>query len=185
MLLFFKRYRMQIDLRGLDIGEIDLPENYSFLPWRKSLAFAHAEAKFRSFRDEMDANVFPCLGNIDGCQHLIKEISSRGNFVPESTWLLTHEDPSRNVAENCGTVQGILDSNEIGLLQNIGIVKSFRGLGLGSLLVRKSLVGLQTSGAKIASLEVTTHNVGAIRLYERLGFQIRKTVYKPMEIPDQ
>lgn len=190
MIVFFKRYRMQFDLRGQRIENLDPPAGYQLLPWRPSLIQAHAEAKFRSFRDELDANVFPCLGNEPGCLRLMNEITGRSNFAPESTWLLVQNqqpDPEQPLPllGNCGTVQGIMDGPDLGLIQNIGIVQEIRGKGLGSLIVRNSLAGFQRAGAKVASLEVTSQNTGAIRLYLRLGFKIRKTVYKTVQVPNQ
>ena len=85
---------------------------------------------------------------------------------------------------NCGTVQGIMDGPDLGLIQNIGIVKSYRGLGLGSLILMKSLEGFQTAGAKVVSLEVTVQNDSAIRLYERLGFKTQQILYKSVEVPN-
>ena len=184
MLVFFKRYRMQFDLRNHRFEEISIPIDFRLLEWQPSLLRSHAEVKFRSFREELDSNVFPSLGNADGCVKLMKDISRSNGFVPEATWLLVHSAPDREVAINCGTVQGIMDGPDLGLIQNIGIAKSYRGLGLGSLIVRKSLAGFQSVGAKVVSLEVTTQNESAIRLYERLGFKTKKIVYKTVEVPD-
>jgi len=184
MLVFFKRYRMQFDLRNFCFDEVVPPANFRLLEWRPRLVAAHAEAKFRSFRDELDANVFPGLGDADGCLKLMNDISGRSNFVPEATWLVAHQDPQREYLVNCGTVQGIMDGPDLGVIQNIGIVKSYRGLGLGSLIILKSLEGFQKAGAKVVSLEVTVQNNNAIRLYERLGFKIEKILYKTVCVPN-
>ena len=184
MLVFFKRYRMQFDLRNHCFDGLTPPPNFRLLQWKPRLVAAHAEAKFRSFRDELDANVFSCLGDADGCLKLMNDISGRSNFVPEATWLVAHSDPQREYLVNCGTVQGIMDGPDLGLIQNIGIVKSYRGLGLGSLILMKSLEGFQTAGAKVVSLEVTVQNDSAIRLYERLGFKIQQVLYKSVEVPN-
>ena len=184
MLVFFKRYRMQFDLRNHCFDELIPPPNFRLLEWNRRLVAAHAEAKFRSFRDELDANVFPCLGDADGCLKLMNDISGRSSFVPEATWLVAHSDPQREYLVNCGTVQGIMDGPDLGLIQNIGIVKSHRGLGLGSLILLKSLEGFQKAGAKVVSLEVTVQNDSAIRLYERLGFKTQKILYKTVDVPN-
>ena len=184
MLVFFRRYRMQFDLRNHRFDELTPPPNFQLLEWQPRLLTAHSVAKFRSFRNELDANVFPCLGNPDGCQKLMNEITGRKEFLPEATWLLAHADPEREAVINCGTVQGVMDGPNVGMIQNIGIVKSYRGLGLGSLIIRKSLAGFQKAGAKVVALEVTAHNIGAIGLYERLGFKTEKVVYKTVEVPN-
>ena len=47
---------------------------------------AHADVKYLSFRTEIDANVFPCLGDCDGCLRLMHEIRQKPGFLPEATW---------------------------------------------------------------------------------------------------
>ena len=182
--VFFKRYRMQFDLRSATFPDLPVPEGFAVHPWEKRLVGSHAEAKFRSFRNELDANVFPCLGNSEGCLRLMREISSRQGFIPEATWLATYQNPQSGLIENCGTVQGIRESVDVGSIQNIGIVEGQRGKGIGSVIVLNSLQGFQSVGIKIVTLEVTAKNLGAMRLYERLGFKTLRTVYKSAEVPD-
>ena len=182
--VFFKRYRMQFDLRSATFPDLPVPEGFAVHPWEKRLVGSHAEAKFRSFRNELDANVFPCLGNSEGCLRLMREISSRQGFIPEATWLATYQNPRSGHVENCGTVQGIRESVDVGSIQNIGIVEGQRGKGIGSVIVLNSLRGFQSVGIKIVTLEVTAKNLGAMRLYERLGFKTLRTVYKSVEVPD-
>ena len=187
MLVFFKRYRMQFDLRGVSFEDSELspPPEFELLPWQPSLLSAHARAKFLSFQHELDANVFSCLGNADGCNKLMQEITRRKGFVPEATWLLSHHDPITDRVEYVGTVQGICENPAIGLIQNVGIVDRHRGHGLGSMIVRNALAGFQRVGARLVTLEVTVNNDGAIRLYQRLGFSIQKTVYKSVDVPSE
>jgi ribosomal protein S18 acetylase RimI-like enzyme len=182
--VFFKRYRMQYDLRESLFDAPELPEGFELKPWNESLLASHAEAKFRSFRNELDANVFPCLGESEGCYRLMREIASRQGFVPAATWLATYTDPQTGKIENCGTVQGIREKIDVGSIQNIGIVDAHRGKGIGSAIVRQSLQGFQSVGIKIVTLEVTEKNSGAFRLYERLGFRVLRTVFKSVEIPE-
>lgn len=184
MLVFYQRYRMQFDLRKHRLEEISAPADFRLLAWQPGLLQSHAAVKFRSFREELDSNVFPSLGDPDGCLKLMQDISKNSNFVPEATWLLVHSDPNREVSVNCGTIQGIMDGPDLGLILNIGVAKSYRGQRLGSLIVRKSLAGFQSAGAKMVSLEVTTQNESAIRLYERIGFKTQKIVYKTVSVPD-
>jgi len=182
--VFFKRYRMQFDLRDAHFDEIIPPDGFEIHAWDEKLLAAHAEAKFRSFRNELDANVFPCLGNSDGCLRLMREISCRQGFIPEATWLATYKNPETGEIENCGTVQGIRESVDVGSIQNIGIVAAHRGKGIGSAIVMSSLKGYQSVGIKIVTLEVTAKNIGAMRLYERLGFKVLRTVFKSIEVAE-
>ena len=179
---YFKRLRMEIDLREGFAEPPPIPEGYSFLPWNSKLLSAHAEAKFRSFRNELDANVFPALGNVDGCYRLMKEISRRGPFLPEATWLVQHTNNETGRIENCGTVQGIRVKVDVGSILNIGIVDRHRGKRLGGSIVQHSLKGFHLAGIRFVSLEVTSYNTAAIRLYQRLGFRVSRTVYKSAEV---
>jgi ribosomal protein S18 acetylase RimI-like enzyme len=179
---YFKRYRMEVDLAGPLFAAPDLPAGYVVLPWHNALLEAHAEAKYRSFYLEIDANVFPCLGEREGCVRLMREISRRDGFVAEATWLLGFREGNGASTEYCGTIQGICDAKRFGAVQNLGITPGHRDLGLGSVLLHRALCGFRDVGLRRAYLEVTAQNTGAIRLYERLGFRRVKTVYKAAEV---
>ncbi len=180
--IYFKRYRMEIELAAA-IDQPPLPEYFDLLPWTESLLALHAQVKYRCFRQELDANVFPSLGDREGCRRLMTDICHRTGFVPQATWLLQYWPPNERKPDLVGTVQGVLDeSNNQGAIQNLGIVPQLRGKGLGSLLMSRALAGFASAGLTRAYLEVTAQNVGAVRLYERLGFQRVKTVYKAAEV---
>ena len=179
---YFKRYRMEIDLGNIGFRPRPLPNGYELVPWDRRLVGAHAEAKFRSFCFEIDANVFPCLGDRDGCLRLMNEITCRDTFMGQATWLLKYAEDGRVDADICGTIQGIRDRSGVGAVQNLGVIPDHRGRGLGTSLLYQSLVGFQAVGLPRAFLEVTAQNVGALRLYQRLGFRIVKTVYKAAEL---
>src|SRR5581483_4658144 len=44
-----------------------LPPPFSWVSWEEALVDQHAEVKYLSFRGEIDACVFPCLGDRHGC----------------------------------------------------------------------------------------------------------------------
>lgn len=173
---------MQFDLRDGCIDAADLPDNYQLVRWQGNVLEAHANAKFRSFREELDANVFPCLGDAEGCLRLMKEISCRQGFIPRATWLVTFVDPVTGRKENCGTVQGIREQTDVGSIQNLGIVPIHRGKGIGTVLLANSLKGFMSVGIKFVNLEVTAQNYGAVRLYERMGFRTLRTVFKSIDV---
>jgi len=181
---YFKRYRMQIDLQEFGMRQPPpLPAGFALHAWNESLIEAHAHAKYLSFQNEIDCNVFPCLGDADGCERLMNEISSRSGFVPEATWLMTWTDPIEQRTQSIGTVQGIREQKDVGSIQNIGITAQFRGKGLGTAIVCSSLAGFAKVGVRFVTLEVTANNSRAHRLYERLGFRILKVVFKSAEVP--
>lgn len=180
-LAYYKRFRMEINLVGRDLTPPPVPADYYFLPWDESLLDAFSQAKYMSFRNELDANVFPCLGEFQGCRRLMNEIVRKPGFLPESTWLLVYSPGGRNRPEYCGAVQGVRDQHGLGAIQNVGIVPEHRNAGLGTSLLLHSLSGFQQADVKRVYLEVTAQNDGAIRLYRRVGFAAIRTVYKAVE----
>jgi len=180
-LTYFKRFRMEVDLLDRDFPAV-LPPGYWFAPWDTHLVLDHASAKFMSFRAEVDANVFPCLGEEQGCRRLMREIARKDGFLGEATWLVQYQFGPGEPIENIGTVQGIRDRAGFGAIQNLGIVPSHRGRGVGRALLFKALDGFQKRGLRRAFLEVTAQNEFAIRLYEQVGFRKVRTVYKAVEV---
>jgi len=179
-LTYFKRYRMEMGLNGRDWSPLVVPVGYRLLPWDRGLMDAHAEVKYLSFREEIDANVFPCFTELAGCQRLMSEIVRKPGFLPQSTWLAVYGSGAEPI-EFCGTVQGLRDRSGLGAIQNLGIIPEHRGQGLGTALLFKALRGFRQAGLTRAFLEVTAENKAAIRLYERVGFSVVKTVFKTTE----
>lgn len=180
-LTYFKRFRMELHLEQPLFAASTCPAAYQLLPFDERLICDHAVAKFLSFRQELDVNVFPCLGRRDGCLQLMREIAKRSGFVAEATWLLQYTDPRTGGQESVGTVQG-LRCDGWGAIQNLGICPVHRGRGLGTLLLQMAARGFQSVGLARMHLEVTTDNTAALRLYERLGFRRAKVVFKAAEV---
>lgn len=187
---YFKRYRMEFDLQDWQAGDVVVPAGYELVPYAPELLREHAIAKFNSFRHELDAEVFPCLSRRDGCQRLMREITSRKDFVPGATWLVRFRQGGELQASGAslgtqvfavGTIQG-LSTDGWGAIQNLGIDPAHRGKGLGSILLSKAAMGFRQAGLKRMHLEVTTENTGAVRLYERLGFKRSSVVYKAADV---
>ncbi|SMP56096.1 hypothetical protein SAMN06265222_10586 [Neorhodopirellula lusitana] len=181
---YFRRYRMELKLDSFDASwdqERLETAGYSLVSFDEGLIREHAQAKFQSFRCEMDADVFPCLGRRDGCLLLMREISARATFVPGATWLVRYQERPGGRTMPVATVQGI-EQDGWGAIQNLGVIPEHRGRGLGRLLMQRAATGFQAAGLSKMNLEVTTANTSAVRLYEQLGFSRAKVVYKACEI---
>lgn len=180
---YIKRYRMEARLDALPVERQRFhPEGFRILPWEPCLLNHHADVKWESFRDEIDAHVFPCLGEQEGCRRLMREIASRKDFVPQATWLACRTAELGAKLQPCGTIQGLLASPREGAIQNIGVHPEFRDLGLGRALLNAALEGFHAVGCRYVHLEVTVQNQAAIRLYERCGFRRVDTLFKVAEI---
>jgi GNAT superfamily N-acetyltransferase len=172
---YFKRFKMELVLD--DVPPVPpLGDGYYWVPWEESILPEHADMMFRSFEGEIDSLVFPSLGDRTGSSVLMHEIRRKPGFLPQATWLLAAG------AGYCGCIQGLWERNRLGAIQNLAVAPGHRGRGLGSALLLQALHGFQRVGLGRAGLEVTARNDGAVRLYERLGFRRRKTLYKAVEI---
>ena len=74
-----------------------------------------------------------------------------------------------------------MDQGAIGAIQNVGVLRTYRGLGLGRALVRRALAGFRQAGLRQAYLEVTAENAAAVQLYRNVGFRRAKTLYKAID----
>ena len=180
-LTYFRRFRMEIDFLQVRLPEPRLPEGYEWLPWGPRMADRHSLVKYLSFRSDIDSRVFPCLGQIEGCKRLMREIAGQPSFMPDATWLITH--PRGDIFEpiDCGTIQGLAQAKLLGAIQNVGVAPEHRGMGLGRALVLKSLHGFRAKQIRRVYLEVTAENAPAVELYRSIGFALLRTMYKAVE----
>ncbi len=180
-LYYFKRFRMELDLSQARFPTAPLPEEFAWQYWQPADVERHALVKYLSFHDELDSQVFPCLGDYYGCLRLMRDISHQSQFEPRATWLLTRAAPAGLMPEDVGTIQGLVVSSELGSIQNVGIIPEYRHRGFGRLLVGQALRGFAEAGCRRVTLEVTAHNTAAVALYRNLGFRIARSMYRAVE----
>ena len=179
---YYKRYRMEFDLQRSAIPTVRKPHDFEFLAWDEDLLESHAAVKCNSFSNELDSVVFPCLGDPVGCLQLMTEIAGRSGFLPAATWMAAYVGDDPTLPYYSATIQGLVTTDKVGSIQNVGTVPAQRSKGLAAALVVRALAGFQAAGLRRASLEVTVRNDRAVRLYERLGFRHVRTVYKAVEV---
>ncbi|MEM1569477.1 MAG: ribosomal protein S18-alanine N-acetyltransferase [Candidatus Bathyarchaeia archaeon] len=63
-----------------------------------------------------------------------------------------------------------------GHIISIAVHPDYRGIGIGEKLLRENIKRLKDSGAKRVVLEVRIDNIQALKLYQKLGFKIVKTL---------
>ena len=82
---------------------------------------------------------------------------------------------AENVAGFCvNWVEGAESTRE-GWIEAIGVIPAWRGRGIASALMAKSLHLFQAEGLEQAALDVDAENpTGALRLYEKHGFTIAR-----------
>jgi mycothiol synthase len=114
-------------------------------------------------------------GNLDEFLHWIKMPHMR----PE-LWFLAEEEASGGVV---GLGLNVIDPDWIaqtgrqeGYVDSLAVLREHRKRGLGTALLVQSLHALRDAGMEAAHLHADAENLtGAMRLYERVGFKVRKT----------
>jgi ribosomal protein S18 acetylase RimI-like enzyme len=74
----------------------------------------------------------------------------------------------------CGISLASLVAADCGHITQICVSPAVRGTGIGHALLRQSLLTLRDSGCRSASLTVTAANDDAVKLYQRVGFDIKR-----------
>lgn len=124
-----------------------------------------------AFQDHWGFTGFP----LDAFMHWLDE----PHFRPE-LWLLAEEEASGEVV---GLGLNKIDPDWIaqtgrqeGYVDTLCVLREHRKKGLGAALLAQSLRVLRGAGMEAAHLHADAENLtGAMRLYERLGFEVRKT----------
>jgi mycothiol synthase len=114
-------------------------------------------------------------GKLEEFQHWIK----RPHLRPELMFLAEDEGTGELVGLGLNEIN--LDriaqtGRREGYIDTLAVLRSHRHRGLGTALLAQSLHALRRSGMEAADLDADAENLtGAMRLYERLGFRVRKT----------
>jgi len=106
--------------------------------------------------------------------------TSQPHFRPD-LWLLAEEEATGEVV---GISLNKIDPDWIaqtgrqeGYVNTLAVLREHRQRGLGTALLAQSLRVLRQEGMEAAHLHADAENLtGAMRLYERLGFRVRKTM---------
>ncbi|MEZ6057477.1 MAG: N-acetyltransferase [Planctomycetaceae bacterium] len=177
----FKRLMMELDTRRVLVPEPTLPDGYEWAAWHPSTIDEHARAKFESFRDDLDGELFSCLSDESGCRRLMYDISHNHGFLSQATWLIRFVGNPFLRSLPCATIQGLRKQGNVGGVQNVAVIPEHRGFGLGRALMLQSIKGYQLAGIHRIRLEVTAANRPAVNLYRSIGFEVRRISYRTVE----
>jgi len=155
-----------------DLPPVQVPEGIrlrTFDPQRD--AEAVFEADKAAFRDHWGH----AEGKLEEFLHWIKMPHMRPDL-----WFLAEE---RATGKIVGLGLSIIDPDWIaqtgrreGYVDTLAVLREYREKGLGTALLIRSLHALQQAGLEAAHLDADADNLtGAMRLYERVGFRVRKT----------
>jgi mycothiol synthase len=146
---------------GIRLRTLD-PERDVEAVWRVD------NAAFRDHWDHAD-------GKLEEFQHWIE----RPHIRPELLFLAEDEATGQIVGLGLNEINPdriAQTGRREGYIDTVAVLRSHRRRGLGGALLAQSLHALSQSGMDTADLDADTENLtGAMRLYERLGFQVRRT----------
>jgi ribosomal protein S18 acetylase RimI-like enzyme len=165
-----QRNFMMYDLGGVN----ELPERridrVVFDHWSERRQDDAAQLIASAYRGHIDSEINDQYRSAEGARRFLFNIVQYpgcGTFFQPASWVA--------LDRFSGRVQGIsltsMVAQGVGHVTQICTSPAVRGKGAGYELLRRSLISLAEAGAAKASLTVTTANVHAIELYERVGFE--------------
>jgi ribosomal protein S18 acetylase RimI-like enzyme len=118
--------------------------------------------------------------NLDAANNKEKMIEAYEHSAKFNAYFLCLMDESQLV----GWVQidkafDYLTGDEIGWINDVFVKPSYRGKGYSKLLIKEALAEFKKNGYNDVRLNVYSHNLRAMKLYEKMGF---KDVNKFMKI---
>jgi len=169
------RYFMAIDRAGIQaLAPPTLKMRVTFASWNEKFREECAHLVAAAYRGHVDSEINDQYRTIPGARHFLTNIIQYpgcGRFSPRSS-LVAIDDSSGRV---CGMCLASMVSEKSGHVTQLCVLPGVRGERLGYELLRLSLLDLVAQGCADVSLTVTCSNVGAIRLYESLGFRAKST----------
>jgi ribosomal protein S18 acetylase RimI-like enzyme len=163
------RARMLLELRPWSATP-RVPDGYRLAPWDIRELDAAAKVIHLANRGALDTRLYHAFfgGSAEECRRgLLSLLAGRyGPLHPRATRLAFHG----------GEVVGVnivitTDTDVAGIIE-LSVTPAHQGRGVGRALLIDSLQTLQADRYERAELAVTAANVGAVRLYESLGFSV-------------
>ena len=149
-------------------------EGIDLIPWQKRFNDDAAEMLYQAYRGHVDAFINDQYASVMGATRLIENIFHNqgcGEFLAWVSRLAVHR-PTQQLA-GIITVTGVRAGTAH--IPQVGVGPPFQGLGVGTALMEAAFQDLGEEGFEQVTLTVTDANAGAVRLYQRLGFETFKS----------
>ncbi len=143
-------------------------------PWQRHHDREAARLLYETYRDHVDAVINDQYRSVTGTTNLIENIlyyQGCGEYLPNASWVAIH----RSTQQLAGVLLLTAVRPGSGHIPQIAVAKQFQSRRLGTALMEAAFAELERGGFREVSLTVTSHNQGAVRLYERLGFRTFRT----------
>jgi ribosomal protein S18 acetylase RimI-like enzyme len=144
--------------------------NFSLVPWQRRQDGDAAKLLFHTYRRHVDARINDQYLTVPGAARLIESIlhfHGCGEILPGLSLTAIHLAT--------GKLAGILALTEVrpgtAHIPQIAVAEEFQDLGLGQAMMQHGFRELAKREFQEVTLTVTSSNAGAVKLYERMGFQ--------------
>jgi ribosomal protein S18 acetylase RimI-like enzyme len=171
----FPRRFLELDLReGVSTAMEDesLPAELELVQWSEAEYHRAAELIHLAYSGHIDALVNDQYRTLHGSLrflHNIVRFPGCGVFAADASWVMQER--------GSGNLVGMVLCSNVGdgvmHVTQLCVAPAFRGQGLARRLMRRCAAHLLAKGSEAMTLTVTEANVGAMRLYEELGFGTR------------
>jgi ribosomal protein S18 acetylase RimI-like enzyme len=145
-------------------------EDFLIHHWERKHERAAAELLYATYVNHVDAAVNDQYSSLEGTTRLIENIVHHrgcGEFLSRASLVASRRSTQKLAAILVYTTVQPKTAH----IPQIAVAKEFQGAGLGRALLEFSLAERAKEGYDETSLTVTDFNAGAVRLYERLGFE--------------
>jgi ribosomal protein S18 acetylase RimI-like enzyme len=137
--------------------------------WRDERAPEVAELIGHAYHGHVDSEINDQYRSLRGARRFLENIVQYpgcGRFFRQGSFVGFDSESGKA----CGVVLASLVADQVGHITQLCVVPEQQGHGMGYELLRASLQQLEEYGCRRVSLTVTSSNVSAISLYERMGF---------------
>ena len=157
--------------QGLALPERE-PEGIVIAPWTEAKQDDSARLVAAAYRGHIDSEINDQYRSPSGSRRFLSNIVQYpgcGTFFAPASFAASEAKSGL-----CGVSLTSLVARDTGHITQICVSPSQRGRGLGYSLLRRSLLALAAHGCRTVGLTVTSSNIGAIRLYQQMGFTDRR-----------
>ena len=164
---------MQIDLTRAALAPGHVRRPMYVEKWHDHYGDAVAQLIAASYEGHIDSRINDQYRSPAGARrflHNIVQYPGCGTFYRPASFAAFDALTGRM----CGLSLASIVAPDTGHITQICVVPSARGTGIGHELLRQSLTTLREMGCGVASLTVTAANDDAVKLYERVGFRLRR-----------
>ncbi len=144
--------------------------DFVLTPWERKHDREAADLVHHSYRHHIDTVINDQYGSTTGALRLIENIvhyRGCGEYLPRASLVAIH----RSTQKLAGVLALTAVRSETAHIPQIAVAAQFQGGGLGTAMLESAFQELDHQGYREVSLTVTDLNSGAVRLYERLGFE--------------